>query len=137
MPLPNNIDLTAHADFGRHSVITQITPEEFSSLMERTYDDDSMTNEEYDMIHAHESIFGRRRHINEKNAIFRKYGSDEEFYLKEVRWHCARCGKVIVPWVRSRELCPECESYLAGRIPWRPKYESSLGDRTMEVFSLR
>lgn len=136
MPLPRNIDLTAHSDFGGNLDLDVISTIEVNDLLDRGYDDGPMTSEEYDAIAEHERIFGQRYHINRRRHIFaRRYSSDKEWYDSEVSGTCVRCGRRIIPW--AGELCPECNAAVEGRLPWNRRNEVSFGDRTMEVFSLR
>lgn len=136
MPLPNNIDLTEYSDFGG-SFDNRILPDlAINDILDRGYDDGPMTSEEYDAIVEHESIFGRRYHINRRRHIFaRRYSSDNEWYDSEVRGTCLRCGKRIIPW--EGELCPECSGVMEDPLPWNRRSEAFFGDRTMEIFSLR
>ena len=122
--LPSNIDLTERADFGRPSLIMEI-PVDLDS-------GNNMTTDEYDSLIRWESIFGKRRHINQKWNIFPRlnlnvsYGSENPYTL-----YCARCGKAIrIPWKNYESRCPwknyglcsECNEKIKtetwGKIPW-------------------
>lgn len=130
------IDLTERRDFGTSGLITEIGAFERDSLVDFAYSGGNMTNDEYEALTRYERVFGRRRHFNEWLDVFRK---DEREYFNEMRTHCYRCGKEIrVPWLKRYDLCPECDRYVAGRIPWKDRQLVSFGsDRTMDVFSLR
>ena len=83
--LPSNIDLTERADFGDVSLI---------SPADLNLDDidtrDEMSTDEYDLLVWWESIFGKKRDVNQKWDIF------PELRLSVENPHtlcCARCGK--------------------------------------------
>ena len=118
--LPSNIDLTERADFGRPSLIMEIP-------VDLDLDDfdsgNKMSSNEYNSLIRWESIFGKRKHINQKWNIFPRnglnvsYGSENPYTL-----YCSRCGKVIrIPW-KNYGLCFECnekiETEALGKIPW-------------------
>ena len=129
--LPSNIDLTEKADFGQPSLIIIDVPvgldlDDFDS-------ENKMSSNEYNSLIRWESIFGRKRHINQKWNIFPRlglnvsYGSENPHTL-----YCARCGKVIrIPW-KNYGLCSECnekrEIDFKGRIPWKHASTSSRND---------
>ena len=146
--LPSNIDLTEKADFGRPS----------STIMEIPVDSDlddfdsgnKMSSNEYNSLIRWESIFGKRKHINQKWNIFPRlnlnvsYGSKNPYTL-----YCARCGKAIripqknyeshFPW-KNYGLCSECnekrEIDFKGRIPWKHTSTSSRNDeRGYDLFN--
>ena len=137
--LPSNIDLTERADFGRPSLIMEIP-------VDLDLDDfdsgNKMSSNEYNSLIRWESIFGRKRHINQKWNIFPRlglnvsYGSESSHTL-----YCSRCGKVIrIPWKNygyhypweNYGLCSECnekrEIDFKGRIPWKHASTSSRND---------
>lgn len=131
--IPREIDLTERGDFGGTGIVRGI---DISTLLE-TSDGDSMTNDDYGALMAHEKIFGRRRHPNSWKFIFDSaYLNDEEFYERH-KYSCARCGARIIPWTKYIDLCPRCEEDLAERIPWKPVFSVHMADRTMDVFDLR
>ena len=127
--LPSNIDLTERADFGRPSLIMEIP-------VDLDLDDfdsgNKMSSNEYNSLIRWESIFGKRKHINQKWNIFPRlnlnvsYGSENPHTL-----YCARCGKAIrIPWKNYESRCPwknyglcsECNEKIKtetwGKIPW-------------------
>lgn len=143
--LPSNIDLTEKADFGDVSLI---------SPADLNLDDidtrNEMSTDEYDLLVWWESIFGKRKHINQKWNIFPRnglnvsYGSENPYTL-----YCARCGKAIrIPWKnygwrslwKNYGLCSECsekgEIDFKGRIPWKHTSTSSRNDeRGYDLFN--
>ena len=132
--LPSNIDLTERADFGDVSLI---------SPADLNLDDidtrNEMSTDEYDLLVWWESIFGKKRHVNQKWDIFTRInlnGAEDSNALC-----CIRCGKVIrIPWKnygwrslwKKQGLCSECnekeEIYFKGRIPWKHTSTSSRND---------
>lgn len=146
--LPSNIDLTEKADFGQPSLIIMDVPvgldlDDFDS-------ENKMSYNEYNSLIRWESIFGKRKHINQKWNIFPRnglnvsYGSENPHTL-----YCSRCGKVIrIPWKnygwrslwKKQGLCSECsekeEIYFKGRIPWKHNSTSSRNDeRGYDLFN--
>ena len=145
--LPSNIDLTERADFGDTSLIMEI-------LADLDLDDfdsgNKMSSNEYNSLIRWESIFGKRRHINQKWNIFPRnglnvsYGSENPHTL-----YCSRCGKVIrIPWKnyghrylwKNNGLCFECsekvETEIWGKIPWKHTSTSSRNDeRGYDLFN--
>ena len=138
--LPSNIDLTEKADFGHPSSMSMDTP------VDLNLDDfdtrNEMSTDEYDLLVWWESIFGRKRHINQKWNIFPRlglnvsYGSENPHTL-----YCSRCGKPIrIPWKNYGHhypwencgLCFECnekeETETWGKIPWKHTSTSSRND---------
>ena len=129
--LPSNIDLTEKADFGQPSLIIMDVPvgldlDDFDS-------ENKMSSNEYNSLIRWESIFGKRKHINQKWSIFPRnglnvsYGSENPYTL-----YCSRCGKVIrIPW-KNYELCSECNEKIKtetwGKIPWKHNSTSSRND---------
>ena len=137
--LPSNIDLTEKADFGRPSLIMEIPVD---SDLDDFDSGNKMSSNEYNSLIRWESIFGKRRHINQKWNIFPRlglnvsYGSENPHTL-----YCARCGKVIrIPWKnyghrylwKNNGLCFECsekvETEIWGKIPWKHNSTSSRND---------
>ena len=146
--LPSNIDLTEKADFGQPSLIIMDVPvgldlDDFDS-------ENKMSYNEYNSLIRWESIFGKRKHINQKWSIFPRnglnvsYGSENPYTL-----YCARCGKAIrIPWKnygshrpwKNYELCSECnekiETETWGKIPWKHTSTSSRNDeRGYDLFN--
>ena len=146
--LPSNIDLTEKADFGQPSLIIMDVPvgldlDDFDS-------ENKMSSTEYNSLIRWESIFGKRKHINQKWSIFPRnglnvsYGSENPHTL-----YCSRCGKVIrIPWKnygwrfpwKKQGLCYECsekgEIDFKGRIPWKHNSTSSRNDeRGYDLFN--
>ena len=131
--LPSNIDLTERADFGNAFLISpaDLNLDDFDTRNE-------MSTDEYDLIVWWESIFGKKRHINQKWDIFTRInlnGVEDPNALC-----CIRCGKVIrIPW-KNYELCSECnekrEIDFKGRIPWKRTSTSSRNDeRGYDLFN--
>lgn len=127
--LPSNIDLTEKADFGRPSLIMEIPVD---SDLDDFDSGNKMSSNEYNSLIRWESIFGKRKHINQKWNIFPRnglnvsYGSENPYTL-----YCARCGKDIrIPWKnygshrpwKNYVLCSECNEKIKtetwGKIPW-------------------
>ena len=70
--LPSNIDLTEKSDFGQPSLIIMDVPvgldlDDFGS-------ENKMSSNEYNSLIRWESIFGKRKHINQKWSIFPRNG---------------------------------------------------------------
>ena len=130
--LPSNIDLTERADFGDVSLISpaDLNLDDFDTRNE-------MSTDEYDLLVWWESIFGKKRHINQKWDIFPRLSLSVE---NPHTLCCARCGKVIrIPW-KNYELCSECnekrEIDFKGRIPWKRTSTSSRNDeRGYDLFN--
>ena len=137
--LPSNIDLTERADFGHPSLIMEIP-------VDLDLDDldagNKMSTNEYNSLVWWESIFGKRRHINQKWNIFPRLGLNVSYDSENPHTlYCARCGKVIrIPWKnyghhclwKNNGLCFECsekeEIDFKGRIPWKDTSTSSRND---------
>ena len=132
--LPSNIDLTERADFGDAFLISpaDLNLDDFDTRNE-------MSTDEYDLLVWWESIFGKKRHINQKWDIFPRLTLDvaENPYTL----YCARCGKAIrIPWKnyeshypwKNYGLCSECNEKIKtetwSKIPW---------SHTMNNFSSR
>lgn len=146
--LPSNIDLTEKADFGRPSLIMEIPVD---SDLDDFDSGNKMSSNEYNSLIRWESIFGKRKHINQKWNIFPRnglnvsYGSENPYTL-----YCARCGKAIrIPWKnygshrpwKNYGLCSECNEKIKtetwGKIPWNHHtYTSSRNDeRGYDLFN--
>ena len=134
--LPSNIDLTEKADFGRPSSMSMDTPVDLD--LDDLDSENEMSSNEYNSLIKWESIFGKRRHINQKWDIFPRLSLSVE---NPHTLCCARCGKVIrIPWKNyghrypwgNYGLCFECnekiETETRGKIPW---------NRNMNNFSSR
>ena len=138
--LPSNIDLTEKADFGRPSSTIMEIPADLD--LDDFDSGNKMSSNEYNSLIRWESIFGKRKHINQKWNIFPRnglnvsYGSENPHTL-----YCARCGKAIrIPWKnygshhpwKNYGLCSECnekrEIDFKGRIPWKHTSTSSRND---------
>lgn len=146
--LPSNIDLTEKADFGRPSFLIMKIPVDLD--LDDFDSGNKMSSNEYNSLIRWESIFGKRKHINQKWNIFPRlnlnvsYGSENPYTL-----YCARCGKVIrIPWKnygshrpwKNYGLCSECnekvEIDFKGRIPWKHTSTSSRNDeRGYDLFN--
>lgn len=135
--LSNRIDLTEHHDFGGGHQRFRLN----TLLVDRWYDDDAISPDEYDHMVWWESIFGKFRHTNEKRTVFNK----DEAYEKELRNYCQRCGKELrMPWKRFYDLCEECNYIVecdGERIPWKAYKkegeEASPVTMASDLFSLR
>ena len=123
--LPSNIDLTERADFGDASLI---------SPADLNLDDidtrNEMSTDEYDLLVWWESIFGKKRHVNQKWDIFPRLTLDVAEDPNALC--CIRCGKVIrIPW-KNYGLCSECNEKIKtetwGKIPWKHNSTSSRND---------
>ena len=145
--LPSNIDLTEKADFGRPFLIMEIPVDLDLDDFDSEY---KMSSNEYNSLIRWESIFGKRKHINQKWSIFPRnglnvsYGSENPYTL-----YCARCGKAIrIPWKiygshhpwKNYGLCSECnekvETETWGKIPWKHTSTSSRNDeRGYDLFN--
>ena len=137
--LPSNIDLTERADFGLPSSMSMDTPVDLD--LDDSDSGNKMSSNEYNSLIRWESIFGKRRHINQKWNIFPRnglnvsYGSENPYTL-----YCARCGKAIrIPW-KNYELCSECNEKIKteiwGKIPWKHTSTSSRNDeRGYDLFN--
>ena len=138
--LPSNIDLTERADFGSPSSMSMDTPVDLD--LDDSDSENKMSSNEYNSLIRWESIFGKRKHINQKWSIFPRnglnvsYGSENPYTL-----YCSRCGKVIrIPWKnyghrylwKNNGLCFECsekvETEIWGKIPWKHTSTSSRND---------
>ena len=119
--LPSNIDLTERADFGD---VFSISPADLN--LDDFDTRNEMSTDEYDLLVWWESIFGKKRHINQKWDIFPKLNLSVE---NPHTLCCARCGKVIrIPWKNyghhypweNYGLCFECNEKIEtwGKIPW-------------------
>ena len=128
--LPSNIDLTEKADFGRPSFTIMEMPVDLD--LDDFDSENKMSSNEYNSLIRWESIFGKRKHINQKWSIFPRnglnvsYGSENPYTL-----YCARCGKAIrIPWKnygcfspwKNYNLCFESndkvETEVKSKIPW-------------------
>ena len=122
--LPSNIDLTERADFGD---VFSISPADLN--LDDFDTRNEMSTDEYDLLVWWESIFGRKRHINQKWNIFPRINlkvAEDPHTL-----YCERCGKPIrIPWKnyeshypwKNYGLCSECNEKIKtetwGKIPW-------------------
>lgn len=109
--LSPKIDLTEQRDFS--GGVGSFTD---SEVPEDVYDG-LMTCEQYDRLCRWESIFGKRRHENQKRRIF-------PVILSRYNTKCTCCGKELrAPWMRfsNNGLCQDCEkeSRYNSRIPWK------------------
>ena len=136
--LPSNIDLTERADFGADfGDVSLISPADLN--LDDIDTRNEMSTDEYDLLVWWESIFGKKRHVNQKWDIFPRLTLDVAEDPHTL--YCARCGKPIrIPWKNyghhypwgNYELCFECnekvETETWGKIPW---------NRNMNNFSSR
>ena len=139
--LPSNIDLTERADFGD---VFSISPADLN--LDDFDTRNEMSTDEYDLLVWWESIFGKKRHINQKWDIFTRISLNPE---NPHTLYCSRCGKVIrIPWKnygshrpwKNYELCSECNEKIKtetwGRIPWKHTSTSSRNDeRGYDLFN--
>ena len=146
--LPSNIDLTEKADFGRPSLIIMEIPVDLD--LDDFDSENKMSSNEYNSLIRWESIFGKRRHINQKWNIFPRNGLNVSYGSKNpYTLYCSRCGKVIrIPWKnygwrslwKKQGLCFECsekgEIDFKGKIPWKNTSTSSRNDeRGYDLFN--
>jgi len=114
--LPGNIDLTANRDFGAHGLINFINTDTLTGI---DVDGEMMSIDQYDKLVEWESVFGRKRHMNQKSTIF----NPEWPFIERAKRECQRCGKpIIAPWKNFYGLCEECNKTLPQdmrRIPWK------------------
>lgn len=137
--LPRNIDLTEHSDFGPgdYELDTSVdTLTQYNDIV----DDEIMPMDQYMIILQWERIFGKTRHTNIKNQIFRLPSKDDNWYGTK----CRRCGRNIsAPWNRVYDMCKDCHNTLEMRIqqiPWKPNLLRVVrtGDRGQgDLFDLR
>lgn len=114
--LPGNIDLTANRDFGAQGGVNFIDAD---TILGIDVDGEMMSIDQYDKIVKWESVFGKKRHMNQKSTIFNKEWS----FIEKSKYECQRCGKkIIVPWKNFYGLCKECDeivSHNSKKIPWK------------------
>lgn len=136
--IPRNIDLTENGDFGKNRRNQMHITEVLQNI--RVYNEPFLTNEEYEILSAHEKIFGKKYHLNEKANVF----YNENTYIEKLKKHCARCGCAIrhIPW-KNNSLCNSCENIVEKQVlavPWKPMYSERIFleiDMSKEVFKLR
>ena len=134
--LPSNIDLTERADFGSPSSMSMDTPVDLD--LDDSDSENKMSSNEYNSLIRWESIFGKKRHINQKWDIFPRLSLSVE---NPHTLCCERCGKVIrIPWKnygyhypwKNYGLCSECNEKIKtetwGKIPWKHNSTSSRND---------
>ena len=148
--LPSNIDLTERADFGSPSSMSMDTPVDLDLLDLDDFDTrNKMSSNEYNSLIRWESIFGRKRHINQKWDIFPRLGLNGAEDSNALC--CIRCGKPIrIPWKNYGHrypwgncgLCFECnekeETETWGKIPWNHnmnKFSSRNDERGYNLFN--
>ena len=143
--LPSNIDLTEKADFGSPSSMSMDTPVDLD--LDDLDSENEMSSNEYNSLIKWESIFGKRKHINQKWDIFPRLTLDVAEDPNAL--YCSRCGKPIrIPWKNygchypweKYGLCSECnekrEIDFTGRIPWKHTSTSSRNDeRGYDLFN--
>ena len=137
--LPSNIDLTEKADFGRPFSMSMDTPVDLE--LDDLDSGNNMSTNEYNSLVWWEGIFGKKRHVNRKQNIFPRNGSNVSYGSENPHTlYCSRCGKVIrIPW-KNYGLCSECnekrEIDFKGRIPWKHTSTSSRNDeRGYDLFN--
>lgn len=118
--IPRNIDLTENGDFRKNRINQMRITEVIQNI--RIYNDPFLTNEEYEILSAHEKIFGKKYHVNEKVNVF----YNENSYIEKLKKQCARCGRQIsyIPW-KNNSLCNSCENIVEKQVfnvPWKPMY---------------
>lgn len=123
--LSPKIDLTLNREFTSGEIDVNISNSVRYVEIDLITDDEAMTVDEYAHIFRFETLFGKRRHQNEKNKVFDK----EKRYINELKTHCQRCGKEFrLPWndIMCFDLCKECNDAVnesLGKIPWKREYE--------------
>lgn len=135
--LPGNIDLTANRDFGIGGGISLIDADTIIGI---DVDGEMMSIDQYDRLVEWESVFGKKRHMNQKSTIFNK----ELPFIEKSKHECQRCGKkIIFPWKNFYGLCEECDeivSHNSKKIPWKTSKPviRRVGDRGQgDLFDLR
>ena len=122
----SKIDLTERGDFRETSYITSLV--DFPT-------DGSMTFDQYQTLRRLESIFGKRRHDDNRFIIF-----GITSFIEDRECHCDRCGKELrIPWRRPNSgLCQECENildreYMNNNPPFFPVSR----DSSLDIFNLK
>jgi hypothetical protein len=121
------IDLTEKGDFRETSYIT--------SLVDLPTDGRSMTLDQHLALRRFESIFGKRRHDDNRFIIF---GITR--FIKDRECHCDRCGKELrIPWKRPNSgLCQECEDILDREYGSNhPPFSPVSRDSSLDIFNLK
>ena len=121
--LSPKVDLTEHMDFNGGGIIR---------LVEISDDEqDLMTTEEYEWFTWWESVFGRKKHRNQKHEIFSKN-------INEVMVRCPRCGKPFrIPWENIDGVCRVCRKCSdeifdpSHSLPWKRNNNPSVSERSI------
>lgn len=119
--LSPKIDLTLNREFTSGEIDVNVSNSVRYVEIDLITNDEAMTVDEYAHIFRFETLFGKRRHKNEKNTVFDK----EKRYINELETHCQRCGKELrLPWngIMYFDLCRECNEAVnesLGKIPWK------------------
>lgn len=147
--MTDRVDLTANRQFSGGGAV--ITPNVFSIASDffSRYDGFGLTNEEFDYLVWHESIFGVNHHYSRARQIFHPDDDYDYHVHREKNAHkCVRCGKEIrAPWRLKGELCEECDEVIsAGPMtnfegthgePWEPQNGWEPADVRRDLFDLR
>ena len=132
--ISRKIDLTENRDFsqGKNTAFGVHIRQFLNGIAD--IDDPFMSEVEYEILEWYETLFGRKRHMNQKAKVFNYETRFEEMW----KGLCARCGHRLVPWKSERgELCHRCDIEVTGRVPWKDYYiqrERNIEDR---LFNLR
>ena len=128
--LSPKVDLTEHMDFNR-GIFSNIRLVEIS-------DDEQelMSTEEYEWFTWWESVFGRKKHRNQKHEIFSKD-------INELMTRCPRCGKPFrIPWDNIGGVCRKCNDEIfdpSHNLPWKRNNNPSVSERSIvyDLFNSR
>ncbi len=146
--MTDRVDLTANRQFsGGGAIITPTIWTVASDFFSR-YDGLGLTNEEFDYLVWHESVFGVHPHYSRAKQIFHTDDDEYRDFWERNRTRCVRCGKEIrIPWRKHGELCEECDEVIsAGPMtnfggthgePWEPVNGFPVNDARRDLFDLR
>ena len=127
--LSPKVDLTEHMDFNG-GIFSNIRLVEIS-------DDEQelMSTEEYNWFTWWESVFGRKKHRNQKHEIFSKD-------INDLMTRCPRCGKPFrIPWDNIDNICGVCRKCNdeifdhSHNLPWKRNNNPSVSERSI-VYNL-
>lgn len=146
--MTDRVDLTANRQFsGGGAVVTPSFFDVSADFFDR-YNGMGMTNEEFEYLVWHESMFGVHHHYSSAVQIFNTDGIPGCINKAENRQRCVRCGKEIrMPWKVRGGLCEECDEVIsAGPMtnfggthghPWEPQNGWEPADVRIDLFDLR
>ena len=134
--LSPKVDLTEHMDFNGSSMNI------FSNIRLVEIPDDEqelMSTEEYEWFTWWESVFGRKKHRNQKHEIFSKD-------INKLMTRCPRCGKPFrIPWENIDGVCTICRKCndeifdLSHNLPWKRNNNPNVSERSIvyNLFNIR